>query len=277
MSDLPFGLRRRPFPTTPDLSCYYAAGTHEHALAALLAGLADGEGFLLVTGDPGTGKTLLCHALLDRLARDASIAFLTHTNLRDPASLLQALLYDLSLPHGTRSEQEMRLALIDHVLGRYREGKRTVLVIDEAQNLTGASLEELRLLGNLEGQAGKAVQVVLAALPEITATLAQPALASLRQRISVRVQLDPLPVEEAADYLLHHLRAAGGRVDRIIGDEALELLARQTGGVPRLLNQTAQLALRLAAENEAEIDVEVALAALADFGLAVEDEAPEAV
>jgi type II secretory pathway predicted ATPase ExeA len=263
-----FGLCRRPFPATPDHSCYYPATGHERALGRLLDGLADGEGVLLLSAGPGLGKTLLCHCLLDRLGDDLQASLLTHTHLGGPAGLLQALLHDLSLPHEGRSEQDMRLALIDHLLGRYRDGKRTVLVIDEAQHLGPDLLEELRLLGNLEGQAGKAVQVVLAGQPELLATLGQPALAPLRQRVVVRAQIEPLGLEEAADYLLAHLRAAGGRAERILGMEALEVLGRQTGGVPRLLNQSARLALRLAAENSAsEVDAEIALEALAQLGL----------
>src|SRR5262249_52871575 len=159
---------------------------------------------------------------------------------------------DLSLPHEGRAEQEMRLALIDHLLKRYAGGSRTVVLIDEAQHLGVELLEELRMLGNLEGQAGKAVQVVLLGQPELLDSLGRPELASLRQRVAVRATLEPLGVEEAADYLLHHLRAAGARAEQVLVDEALELLARNTHGVPRLLNQAAHQALRLAAEIGAE-------------------------
>jgi general secretion pathway protein A len=264
-----FGLHRRPFPATPDQSCYYPATSHERTLGRLIDGLTDGEGIVLMTGAPGLGKTLLSHCLIERLGEEVQASLLTHTHFGDRASLLGALLHDLSLPHEGRGEQEMRLALIDHLIGRYQDGKRTVLVIDEAQHLGADLLEELRLLGNLEGQLGKAVQVVLVGQPELLQTLAHPRLTSLRQRLIVRAVIEPLGLEEAADYLLAHLRAAGGRADRILGMEALEVLARQTGGVPRLLNQAAQLSLRLAAENAVgEIDVEIALEALSQLGLA---------
>lgn len=268
MIETHFGLSRRPFPATPDLSCYYPATSHERILTRLTEALDDGEGTILLTGAPGLGKTLLCHLLLDRLGQGYETSFLIHTHLRDRAGLLQALLYDLSLPYEGRSEQEMRLALIDHLLVRFREGRRTVILIDEAQHLPPDLLEELRLLGNLEGQGGRAVQVVLVGQPEIFHTLSHPGLTSLRQRLVVRLQLEPLALEEAADYLLALLRSAGGRAERIFGLEALELLARQTLGVPRLLNQTAQLSLRLAAENHStEVDVEIALEALSMLGL----------
>src|SRR5438309_11442851 len=114
-----FGLRQRPFPATPDSASYYPATSHERALAQLLQGLGDGEGVLLLTGEPGTGKTLLCHCLLERLGGDVRSAFLTNSHVRDRAGLLQALLYDLGLPHEARGEQDLRLALTDHLLANY--------------------------------------------------------------------------------------------------------------------------------------------------------------
>jgi type II secretory pathway predicted ATPase ExeA len=268
MIEAHFGLRRRPFPASPDHSCYYPATGHERALHRLLAGLEDGEGMLLLTGAPGTGKTLLAHCLIDRLGDGVECACLTHGHTRDRAGLLQAILYDLALPHEGRHEQELRLRLTEHLLKRYSEGRRTVLLIDEAQHLGTDLLEELRMLGNLEGRSGKAVQVVLIGQPEVCATLDDARLASLRQRLAVRAGLEALGVEEAADYLLHHLRSAGARAEQVLGEEALELLARNTHGVPRLLNQAAGLALRLAAEaGLTEIDVEVALEALTALGL----------
>src|SRR5688500_17732329 len=113
-----FGLSRRPFPATPDPHSYYPATGHERALARLLDGLADGEGVVMLTAAPGLGKTLLAHLLLERLGGDVEASFLVHTHLRDRAGLLQALLFDLSLPHEGRGEQEMRLALMDHLLAR---------------------------------------------------------------------------------------------------------------------------------------------------------------
>src|SRR5579872_1308208 len=138
-----FGLRQRPFPATPDHTCYYPATSHERALARLLRGLQDGEGLLLLTGAPGTGKTLLCHCLLDRLGAGTATAYLTNSHLGDRASLLQAILFDLALPYQGRGEQEMRLALTDHLLQGYTAGRRTALLIDEAQHLGPDLLEEV--------------------------------------------------------------------------------------------------------------------------------------
>jgi general secretion pathway protein A len=267
MGETCFGLRRRPFPATPDASCYYPSTSHERGLARLQQGLADGEGALLLTGLPGTGKTLLCHCLLDRLGEVASV-FLTNSHFPDRAALLQAVLFDLSLPHEKRSEQEMRLALTDHLLKSYAGGKRTLLIVDEAHHLPADLLEELRLLGNLEAHGARAVQVLLLGQPPLRDTLARPELASLRQRLAVRAGLEPLDLQESADYLLHHLRAAGGRPEHILQDEALEVLARGCHGIPRLLNQAGHQALTLAAEAGADgVDAEAALEALTLLGL----------
>jgi type II secretory pathway predicted ATPase ExeA len=272
-----FGLRQRPFPSTPDPACYYPATSHERALARLRRGLDDGEGLLLLTGAPGTGKTLLCHCLLEHLPAAGNAVFLTNSHFRDRAGLLQAVLYDLSLPYQGLGEQEMRLALTDHVLKVYAEGRRIVLVLDEAQHLDADLLEELRLWGNLEARSGKALQVVLVGQVALADMLGRPELAAFSQRLAVRVRLDPLPLQEAADYLLHHLRVAGGRPERVLADEAVELLARRTQGVPRLLNQTAHAALTLAGEaGNSQVDVEAALEALALVGLDDGEEPAEA-
>jgi type II secretory pathway predicted ATPase ExeA len=274
MTEGPFHLRRRAFPATPDSSCYYPATSHERALTSLQQGLADGEGVLLLTGPPGTGKTLLCHCLLDRLGAGVGSAFLSNSHVRDRAALLQAILFDLALPHEGRPEQDLRLALTGHLLEHFAAGRPTLLLVDEAQHLPPDALEELRLLGNLEARTGKAVQVVLVGQPALREALARPELATLRQRLAVRAALEPLGLQEAADYLLHHLRVAGARPERALNDEALELLARNTQGVPRLLNQAGHRALALAAEaGAAEVDAEVALEALASLGLPGESSA----
>jgi type II secretory pathway predicted ATPase ExeA len=264
MYEAHFGLRARPFRPTPDAGSYYPATGHEQALARLQAALAEEEGMVLLTGLPGTGKTLLCHCLLERLGDGYTFAFLTNSHVGDAAGLLQAILHDLSLPYEGRGEQELRLALTDYLLKSYAEGRRTLLIADEAQNLLHEALEELRLLGNLEGRHGKALQVLLVAQPDLAESLRQPVFAALRQRLAVRVQLDPFTKDEAADYLMHQIRAAGGRPEELFADEALAVLARASGGVPRLLNRAAHQALGLAhGADMAQVDAEVAVEALA--------------
>ncbi|HXG13201.1 MAG TPA: AAA family ATPase [Gemmataceae bacterium] len=271
MYETRFGLRRRPFRATPDLDSYYPATSHECALARLLQAIADDEGLALLTGDVGMGKTLIGHCLLDRLGSTASTAFLTNSHLGGRAGLLQAILYDFSLPYQGLSEQELRLALTDFLLKNYAAGRRTVVILDEAQHLPADLLEELRLLGNLEARGGKAFQAVLLGQPALLETLRRPELAAFNQRLTVRLRLDPLGLDEAVDYLLHQLRIAGGRPQAIVSDEALQILAAGARGVPRLLNQAAHQALLLADAAGADlVDAEAAMEALALLGLDVE-------
>jgi general secretion pathway protein A len=263
-----FGLARRPFPATPDPDRYYPATGHEAALATLERSLADDEGMVLLSGAPGTGKTLLGQVILGRLAEGHASALLTNSHLADRSALFQAILYDLGLPYADRGEQVLRLRLTDQLLKSCAAGKRTLLVVDEAQHLSADLLEELRLLTNLEAGSHKALQVVLIAQPDILDTLAQPVLAALQQRLVVRCRIEPLGIEEACDYLQHHLRQAGAQPDKVIDEAALEVLGRGCGGIPRRLNQAAHQALLLAEAGELRcVDAEAALESLSLLGL----------
>jgi general secretion pathway protein A len=209
-----FGLCRRPFPATPDRAFYYPATSHETALASLAHAVAEDDGFALLSGAPGTGKTLLCHCLLERLG-DVASAFVTNSHFADRSSLLQAILYDFSLPYEDGGEQVLRLRLTDHLLKNCAAGHRAVLLVDEAQHLSPDLLEELRLLGNLEAGKGKAFQVILIAQEGLLQTLARPELTACHQRLAIKAKLEPLGLEEGIDYLLHHVRVAGGKPDGI--------------------------------------------------------------
>lgn len=269
-----FGLQRRPFPATPDDALYYPATGHEAVLATLANAVRDEEGLALVTGAPGTGKTLLAYCLSERLNPGAVCAFIPNSHLADRSALLQAILYDLSQPYETGSEQVLRLRLTDYLLKC--NDKHAVLIVDEAQHLSADLLEELRLLSNLEAGGKKAVQIILLAQLAILDKLEMPELAALRQRLMVRAEVAPLGVEEALDYLLHHLRVAGGQPERIIDDAGLEVLARGTQGIPRLLNQAAHQALMLADAADLNlVDAEAALEALSVLGLEVTEDAPD--
>src|SRR5438132_5610753 len=270
-----FGLRQRPFRATPDSASYYPATTHEQVLARLVQGVADDEGLLLLTGAPGLGKTLVCHRLLERLGAETSSAFLTNSHVTGPAALLQAVLYDLGLAYEGRGDQELRLALTDFLLKNFGEGRRTVLVVDEAQHLSADLLEELRMLGNLEARHGKALHIVLVSQPSFLEKLRYAPLSILNQRLAVRVNLEPFTAEEASDCLFHQLRSVGARPEEIVSEEAAELLARGSRGVPRLLNQAAHQAFSLAfLAGVTEVDAEAALEALTCLGLQTDDESP---
>jgi type II secretory pathway predicted ATPase ExeA len=265
-----FGLRQRPFRSTPDLAAYYPAATHEDALQLLHRAVADDEPVALLTGEPGTGKTLLAARLLDRLGEDVSRVFVPNAHLNAPVDLFQAVLYDLGQAYEGKREQELRLAVTDRLLTDFAAGRRTVLVIDEAHHLPADLLEEVRLLGNLETPHGRAVQTILVAQPLILDTLRRPDLRALAQRLTVRAGLDRLTPEEAADYVRHQLRVAGARPEALIDDEAVALLARGAEGNPRVLSQAAHLALTLTCQAAAgRVEAEGVLEAFAQLGIEV--------
>jgi type II secretory pathway predicted ATPase ExeA len=259
-----FAMRHRPFRSLPDSQCYYPAAGHEQVLSRLVQAMQAEQGICVLCGAAGTGKTLLCHCLIERLKPAPVSVFLTNSNFANRASFLQAILYDLGKPYEGRSEQELRLAVTEEVLNAFAAGKYTLIVLDEAQNLSRELLEELRLLSNLEGRDGKAVQILLVGQPELLALLRRQQMETFRQRVAICAVLDPLPPEEAVDYINAQLRWTGVRPEKVITAEALKVLADHAGGVPRVLNHAAHEAFVLAAAAGAvEVDVEAALEAVA--------------
>ncbi len=268
MYDTHFGLTSRPFRPTPDTAFYYPSTTHELALASLRRGLGDDEGVLLLTSNPGCGKTLLAWRLMEELDPSYRTVLLTNSYFSNRGDLHQAILFDLGLPYHSVTEQTARLMVMEASLEHFRNGGKTLVVVDEAHHLSPVLLEELRLLSNLEGKDGKAVQVLLVALPEIEKTLERPALLALRQRIMTRVALEPFELEESVDYLRHQMRIAGGNPDHLFGEDVLDILTHASNGIPRLLNQSAHLAFTLAKENGLDhVDAEAAIEAITQLGL----------
>ena len=219
---------------------------------------------MLLTGEAGVGKTLVAQIIMSRLGDDTLTALITNCHFSCRSDLLQAMLYELGLPHTGRAEQEMRIALTEFLLERHVKGLKTVLVLDEAQLLTPELLEEVRLLGNLESPKGKAVQVLMVAQPDIIATLELPHLIGFVQRLAVRVRLEAMGMKDSAGYLAHCVARAGGEPESVLTEEAIEVLCRGCQGLPRLLNQAGHVGLVITAKAGMNlVDAEGATEALA--------------
>ena len=231
-----FEIDEDPFSITPDTRYLYQSDHHRNAFAHLLYGVADAGGFVQLTGEVGTGKTLLCRSLIAQLPEEVNLAMIFNPRLT-PLELVASICDELKVlyPVGTQSIKETVDFLNAYLLEGYRQGRRTVVVIDEAQNLSYEALEQVRLLTNLETEKQKLLQIILVGQPELRTVLAAPELKQLAQRITARYHLRPLTQDETRAYVQHRLRVAGGD-ERLFGGDALRELYRLSGGVPRLIN-----------------------------------------
>lgn len=263
-----FGMTRRPFRPAVDAGAYFPAAAHEAARVAVAGAFARRDPVVLIDGPAGVGKSLVARVWLERLPAAVPRVFLPNTHAARPADLHQAILFDLNQPYRGLSDQELRLAVTDQLLSAATAGQPTVLLIDEAQLLGPAVLEELRLLGNIETTAGSALFLVLVAHPRFRDGLAQPECEAFAQRVGVRCRVEPFTAAESAAYLMHQVTAAGGTPGEVFEGDAVALLTSACGGVARLLNRAATTAAELAAGAGAEIiDVEAAMEAVAALGL----------
>jgi general secretion pathway protein A len=238
-----FGMKHRPFTSTPQIGSCFPAAAQEEAFATLQYAITQGRGIAVLTGLPGTGKTLVCHRLTATLEPTFTTAMITNTHMPTVKGLLQAILYDLSLPFHGLDEQELRLTLTDFLLGKYAGGGRTVLIIDEAQNLGVSLLEELRMLSNLEGGSDKLFQIVLAGHPRLLQLLRNPDLETLNQRIGARATLAPLTDEETVGFIQHQLECAGVRGEEVFTYDAMYAVYEAVGGIARLIGKLCDHAL----------------------------------
>jgi type II secretory pathway predicted ATPase ExeA len=263
-----FGFRCRPFRPTPDTSMYCGNEAIETVSLAVQRAFANGHSAALVTGGPGTGKTLLGLRFLESLPSETRRVILHSPPAAKPADFFQALLFDMGQPYQGLSEQELRLAVHGELLTSLADGKTVVILMDEAHNLTAEVIEEVRLLGNLESKYTKAVFVLLVGLPAIHDLIHKAGGNGFEQRLAVRGVLEPLSRDESIRFIRHQVRESGGRPEWVITDEALTVLADQTDGIPRVLNRTAALAFEIAgAAGQDEVDAEAVLEALDQLGL----------
>ncbi|HEV2299113.1 MAG TPA: AAA family ATPase [Candidatus Acidoferrales bacterium] len=240
-----YGLTRNPFEISPDPYFFYPTPRHNEALANLNYGVQRRKGFVVVTGEVGTGKTLLVRCLLEALNRN-QIAFAYVFNPRlSVLDFLRYLLTDLRLPMTGKTKSEMLAHLNNYLIARFRRGTTAALIVDEAQLLSWELLEEIRLLTNLETSQQKLLQIVLVGQPELDQKLDSPHLRQLKQRVGLRCRLEPLSLDELRGYIHRRLELAGANSHgaTIFADGAIESVHRFSRGIPRLINTLCENAL----------------------------------
>ena len=242
-----FGLKELPFTITPDTSFFFAHSSHQEAINTLLLAVRSGEGFMKVTGEVGTGKTLLCRKFLASLDHHEFITAYIPNPYLDPLTLLLAVADELGFKYKQDTNQHQLLKwLTRYLVDAYADNKRVVLCLDEAQAMPIETLESLRLLTNLETERRKLMQVVLFGQPELNTRLDNPSIRQLKQRISFSCQLSPLSLSEIEFYIPHRLTIAGYRGSRLFSRKAVKELYRGSRGIPRLLNVLAHKSLMAA-------------------------------
>ena len=250
-----FGISDKPFQITPDTRFLYLTSRHRDGLAHLLYGADEAGGFILLTGEVGTGKTMLCRSVLEQMPEHVNVALILNPR-QSSKELIASICDELNIPY-RRSTTSLKY-LVDrlnlYLLKQHAQGKRTVLVIDEAQNLRAEVLEQIRLLTNLEVATQKLLQIILIGQPELQAILARPELRQLTQRITARFHLTPLSKEETAAYIQHRLQIVGFKGE-LFSKGAVNIVHQLSGGVPRLVNNICERSMMGAyGENVHRID-----------------------
>jgi type II secretory pathway predicted ATPase ExeA len=260
-----YGLRANPFSLAPDPMFLYLGRQHRYALTLLEYTLKQGSGFALISGEIGSGKTTVIQYLLTRIERHLRIAVMTNTH-PGLGTLLPWIMGSLGLALEGRAPSEQYDSFCRYLASEFGAGRRVVLIIDEAQNLTAEALEELRVLSNVNAGATLLLQTILVGQPELRATLRAPRLKQFAQRIAIDHHIEPLQREDTHAYVRHRLRVAGGPED-ILSSDAIELVHARTGGVPRLINQICETALVYGfADQRPRIDAELVGQVLRDRG-----------
>jgi len=260
-----FSLNVRPFSISPDPRFLFMSNRYREALAHLTYGVEDGGGFVLLTGEVGTGKTTVCRCLLQQLPDKTRLAFVLNPKLNS-LELLATICDELGIryPENTNSLKILTDRLSDYLVECYDQGLSVVVMIDEAQNIDTEVLEQIRLLTNLETNQKKLLQIILVGQPELQEKLAQRELRQLAQRITARYHLSPLNLKETVAYVLHRVRIAGTKKS-LFSRVAVELLYQKTQGIPRLINTICDRALVAAASrNKIIVDQKIMQEAIRD-------------
>src|SRR5271167_2846230 len=237
-----FGLRENPFHVSPDPRFYFSTRAHDRALAELEFGVDSRQGFIVLTGEAGTGKTTLLNHFLNWLAvRGQSSSYVFHAVLK-PVELLEFILHDFGVRAASREKGDLLATLENFLIERHRLGDSPVVIIDEAQAISVRTLDQLRLLLNMEVPGAKLLQIVLAGQPELEEKLRRPELRQLAQRVMFRCGLQALSMDETAEYVMSRCAAAGAAT-KIFSPESLELVSMYSRGIPRTVNLVCEHAL----------------------------------
>lgn len=252
-----FGFREKPFNVVPNPAFLYPSSRHRMALTYLEYGLKENIGFILLTGEIGTGKTTLIRHLLAKIDSEKEVAVLFNTNVTAD-DLLKQVLREFEVEPSEDDKSTNLDKLNTFLIQRYSRGKRPLLVIDEAQNLNLNTLEEVRMLSNLQTDKDSLLQIMLVGQPELRMRIKDPRLAQLAQRIAVSYHLSPLSREETVEYIVHRLKSAGSRRHDIFTREAMELVHEKCKGIPRSINILCDAALVYAyADDQNIVDLEI--------------------
>ena len=243
-----FGLKSRPFVLTPNPDFLYLSKVHDMALIHLEYGILHDVGFIVLTGEIGSGKTTLLKYLLEKkkIKNPVDIAYILNTNL-NPEEFLGMLVKEFDIRTNSKDKSDLLDELTNHFINQYAKGTRSVIVVDEAQNLPLDTFEELRMLSNIDVGDTSVVQIILVGQPELKDKLSHPSLTQLAQRISVYYHLSSLPKEDVKNYIEHRLRVAGYDLENPLFEEkAIDLISKASKGIPRLINKICDAALTYA-------------------------------
>ncbi|MBI4387416.1 MAG: AAA family ATPase [Candidatus Omnitrophica bacterium] len=249
-----YGFRENPFNQTPDTDFFFPSEHHKAAMDAMLYAVRQRKGFVVITGEIGSGKTTVSRALLKKLGDEVKSAVITNTHLT-PKGIILLMMEDLEIDYVPGSKEKLLIQLNEFLLTQASMDQTVVLLIDEAQNLSPACLEEVRMISNLETEKEKLVQIILMGQPELKSKLQKPTLEQLRQRIALRYELRPLTEKEVKDYIRYRLnlvKSNGKDMDSLFNEEALSLIYKHSRGLPRLINIFCDHALLTACVAEAK-------------------------
>jgi len=260
-----FNLNEQPFALTPDPGFVYWSKQHARAKAYMESTILLADGFVVITGEIGSGKTTLLQSFLGEIEDDIVCALVSQTQLK-PTQFLQAVLAEFGFKPFDKHKVELLHMLNMFLIEQYSNGKKVILIIDEAQNLSKKVLEEIRLLSGIETHKEKTVRIILAGQPELNETLDSPRLKQLVQRVRLRFHIGPLDDRAMREYIEHRLKVAGSGNNDLIADDAFAPIYRYTGGIPRLINMLCDTALLCAfAEDKQTVDTEDVMSAVKEL------------